>query len=98
MDYLNENSDKQLLMLHISLFMYALNSKLPGDKMTFDIILYVAIEMSEAMFRGKGKKKGKLNVELIYESILRDFFQDDRPDKGMITHKDKYIELVKLCK
>ena len=54
--------------------------------MTFDVILYVAIEMSEAMFRGTGKRKGKLNVEVVYESILRDFFQDERPDKGMITH------------
>jgi hypothetical protein len=75
------------MMLHTCLYMYTLTEKLGGDKMTFDIILYIAIEMAEAMFNINDKRKGSLNVEAVYERVLRDFFQDERPEKSLINNQ-----------
>ena len=74
-------------MLHISLYMYGLTEKLGGNKMSFDILLYIAIEMAESMFNSNEKRKGVLNVEAVYERILRDFFEGERPGgQSMITY------------
>ena len=62
------------MMLHTSLYMYGLTERLGAHKMSFDIMLYIAIEMAESMFNSYEKRKGALHVEAVYERILRDFF------------------------
>jgi len=67
--------------------MYGLTEKLAAKKMTFDIILYIAIEMAESMFNSNEKRKGALHVEAVYDRVLRDFFQGERPgEQSMITY------------